>query len=501
MRTVVLLTAGTGSRMGKYAEIINKSLLPINEQAIISHIINQFDVSTRFIVALGFLGEQVQQYLSLAHPDRDIQFVTVDVYEGPNSGPARSLKCCRSLLSGPFTLIACDAMYENLSDFPSEYDCLGVTKIGGSHLPYCSIGINERGVVNQVVDKQECELEYVANGLFNFYSVDKFFANLDNAELSSGFKFLSLGANEINWVDLGTFEKYQKYYLENSPYDFSKTDEFFFNINGRVIKWFKDADITKNRILRSTLRPGFPHVDKSTGGFYSYELVEGQTLYQHCTSDIFQELLDWMQTTVWPLDKSNDGRLTANACKIFYKDKTMKRLDTFKRKYPDFNPVFLNGTKILYSIDEALSRIDWDSIINANLEQRSAFIHGDFQFDNILHDGKTFTMLDWRQDFAGDLVVGDLYYDIAKLIGGLIINYDLMKKNLFNYEEQGQHSYYFVPQRSYGPAFISTLYNHFPAKIIDQIVSLIFLNMAPLHAAPFDKILYCLALERLNAPN
>ena len=59
-----------------------------------------------------------------------------------------------------------------------------------------------------------------------------------------------------------------------------------------------------------------------------------------------------------------------------------------------------------------------------------SFIHGDLQFDNIIYNKKLnkFILIDWRQDFAGQIEFGDLYYDIAKLYGGILLNYDYIKK-------------------------------------------------------------------------
>ena len=49
---------------------------------------------------------------------------------------------------------------------------------------------------------------------------------------------------------------------------------------------------------------------------------------------------------------------------------------------------------------------------------------GDFHFENILYDQITdsFKFIDWRQNFAGDLFVGDRYYDFAKLLHGIIVS-------------------------------------------------------------------------------
>jgi hypothetical protein len=57
------------------------------------------------------------------------------------------------------------------------------------------------------------------------------------------------------------------------------------------------------------------------------------------------------------------------------------------------------------------------------------------QFDNILYDGKKFKLIDWRDSF-GDSREGDLYYDFAKLLGGIEINYKLIKKNKFYYNKK-----------------------------------------------------------------
>ena len=61
---------------------------------------------------------------------------------------------------------------------------------------------------------------------------------------------------------------------------------------------------------------------------------------------------------------------------------------------------------------------------------------GDFHFENILWDAKEkkFTLLDWRQDFGGSLEIGDVYYDLAKLLHGLIVPHDSIVKNLFSIE-------------------------------------------------------------------
>jgi len=51
--TVVIPTAGLGSRLGKISEFINKSLLSFDYKPVLSHIIERFPTDTKFIIPVG----------------------------------------------------------------------------------------------------------------------------------------------------------------------------------------------------------------------------------------------------------------------------------------------------------------------------------------------------------------------------------------------------------------------------------------------------------------
>ena len=52
---------------------------------------------------------------------------------------------------------------------------------------------------------------------------------------------------------------------------------------------------------------------------------------------------------------------------------------------------------------------------------------------------KRFTFLDWRQDFAGLINYGDIYYDLAKLLHGLIVSHRLINNNYFQINQLGNN--------------------------------------------------------------
>ena len=114
---VCILAAGVGSRMGKLSQHINKAILPINSKAVISHIIEKFDKDIEFVVAVGHKKETVVEYIQLAHSDRKVNFVEVDKYFGPGTGPGYSLSACKELLQTPFIFFAADTIV--LEDIPS----------------------------------------------------------------------------------------------------------------------------------------------------------------------------------------------------------------------------------------------------------------------------------------------------------------------------------------------------------------------------------------------
>ena len=134
--------------------------------------------------------------------------------------------------------------------------------------------------------------------------------------------------------------------------------------------------------------------------------------------------------------------------------------------------------------------------------------HGDLQFDNVLvtHDDKShlqkFVLIDWRHDFGGMVHVGDVYYDLAKLYGGLILSYQMIKEGMFSFDMSGSSIYYdFHVKNNLNEAreefeeFIQA--SRFDFEKIKLLTALIFLNMSPLHHDPFDLMLYFLGKNLL----
>ncbi len=300
----------------------------------------------------------------------------------------------------------------------------------------------------------------------------------------------------IDWSDMGTLEKYQQLLADTEEYDFSKTNEFLYCNTQQVIKFFSDEKIVNGRVRKAAMKPlVFLCITFVSNQWYSYDFIQGTTLYADNNPSLFNKLLFWLETKLWTPAPDVVPAHMQTLCRSFYYDKTRARLGEYDKKYANsIAYTSLNGQPI-ENIHNLIRDIPWDELYLG----LPTFIHGDLQFDNILHDKETeqFFLLDWRQDFADEISFGDIYYDLAKLMGGIIINYDYIKAGLFRVTEEWSNLYVDFAQRFNGTYYLNSLEQYINKRGYDfrrvrLLVGLIYLNMSPLHHPPFDKALHAL---------
>ena len=503
---VCILTAGSGSRLGEQLQIINKSLIPLGDKAVLSRIIESFPSDSEFIIALGHRGEQVRDYLSLAHPGLSVKFVEVANFEGPGSGPGESLRSCRhELQSGPFYFVSCDTLWsDKFTDFPSDENWMAVSEISPDEAAAYSLIFSESGRVTDIRDKYSAR--NITGGLaftgFAFiYDHEDFWAGLEQInnnpkekQVMDGFIGLMqkrpVRAVPLKWTDVGTLEKYRKAYGAFADFDYSKSEEFFYSVNSRIVKFFADRAVVKNRVAKAKLMPRvFPQVFGGEGQFYAYDYQKGDTFYKLGDRATFDLLIQWLRDELWkPRDIDEDEFKVL--CRKFYVDKTVQRLELYNRKYGSQAEI-INGVRVPLA-ETLFSRVDQKQLISG----LPFFIHGDLQPDNIIfdRDDNRFVLIDWRQDFSGRIDLGDLYYDFAKLLGGLQMDYSAIKRNRFEFEEIDGHVKIGHESVKYGKEATQSLKAAalkmgLDFKKVEMLTGLIYLNMAPLHHYPFDKLL------------
>lgn len=501
--SVLILAAGEGTRLKTFTKYINKALIPINNKAIISHIINKFPIEYEIIITLGYKGESLQEYLQLAHPNRIFKFIDAKLSKGPGD----SSLLAKEYLQKPFYLITADCIID--SDLPHlDGNWLGVAPTSYPE-KYSTVEINNNNIT-KFTNKNLEGYENAFIGLAGIWNYEIFWKelekNIKDGEVVGAFEnsneYPNFKVKFPKWLDTGNLDDLNrtKEYFLDKPISLSKnTGEITYKIDEKFIKFHPDQQITYNKAERAKSLMGLiPKEFGFTKNFLYYYWTSGKTLYECNSYKIYEKFLYFLKDKI-AVQYEGDEQLI----KDFYVTKTQKRKELFIEKYGEhyYNDKFSINGKEYKPLKEIY---EYTQIPTSS--QFYELWHGDLQFDNIIYNESddSFTYIDWRDSFAGDIKGGDIYYDLAKLYGGCIIPYNLMKdESNFSYSEGSHIIEYKIPQNknldNFKEKYESWLISYgFDLEKVKLITALIFLNMSPLHDEKFSKILWFKAIEMLS---
>jgi len=522
---VCIPVAGIGSRLGGKTHFINKALVTVSNRPVLSHLIDQFPEDVEFVLALGYKGHLIREFLALAYPHRIFLFADVDVYEGPGSGLGLSLLKCQHHLQQPFVFISCDTLVKNTIPDP-EYNWMGYADITEAS-QYRSLEIRghnvsaicEKGEIVSAENKPYIGLAGIKDYQLFWQAMQSGGATAIAQGEAYGMRALisrDIQAHVFSWFDTGNPDSLEKtkiaYTVPNHLNILEKENEAIWFIADNVIKFSDDTSFIKNRVKRAQDLKGYaPEITASQPHLYRYTKVEGDVLSDVVTVPLFKKLLEhckgfWASNHLSLAEQSE----FESHCRHFYRDKTLERVARFSEIYNKQDAVeVINGVTIprLYQL---LDQLDWNWL-SQGVPCR---FHGDLHFENILwnENDQRFTFLDWRQDFDGLLHVGDVYYDLAKLLHGLIINHGIIAQNRFNVSWDGEKVQFefdrtqvLMDCEEYFYDWLSQ--NHYDLGKVRLLTALIFLNISPLHHTPYCFLLYALGkamlfecLQRQSAP-
>jgi hypothetical protein len=513
---VCIPTAGTGSRLGSLTSFVNKSLVNIANRPTLSHLIEQFPGDVEFVIALGHKGHLVREFLALAYPQRQFFLADVEPFEGPGSGLGLSLLACKQYLQQPFIFISCDTLVKEPIPDPEE-NWMAFSEVDNLQ-PYRTLAVHGsqvKAICEKGEGKEGTHKAYI--GLAGIQDYPAFWSAMDqggNEAIQTGEAYglralLSGGikADAFTWYDTGNMEALvhaRDIYREPvAPNILEKANEAIWFVGNQVIKFSDDQKFIANRVKRVPELQGFvPQVTGVQSHMYRYPKVKGKTMSEVVNLPLFEELLEycdlfWTKKTLAPASAKNFSAV----CMQFYHDKTIERVGLF---YTNFNrqdgTESING-KAMQKLDTLLNEVDWGWLADG-LPGR---FHGDFHFENILWNAedKCFTFLDWRQEFGGSLNTGDIYYDFAKLLHGLIISHNLITRDLFevewaeeeiNFNLLRDHILVECEQR-----FENWLCEHgYDVRKVRLMTALIYLNIAALHHYPYSLLLFALGKQMLQ---
>ena len=225
-----------------------------------------------------------------------------------------------------------------------------------------------------------------------------------------------------------------------------------------------------------------------------YHLVKGSLLSNTNEKKIFINFCNFLQKNIWDKRINDIDRISDLNKKTmsFYKHKTYERVKKYisKNKEAD-DAIYINNIPI-ESIHELLSKVDWENLSKGYY----TYFHGDPQPENVIVTGKNkFTMIDWREDFGGDLEYGDLYYDLGKIYHSLIVTQKKIRDEKYFVSYEGDFALYKFEKRRNLIAYLNyfekfILKSGYDLKKVKIISALIYLNIAPLHHHPYADLLF-----------
>jgi len=269
----------------------------------------------------------------------------------------------------------------------------------------------------------------------------------------------------------------------------------------KVIKFSGDESFIQERIERSKILQKYvPKITDEKKNMYAYDYVSGDVLSSRITTEIFDKLLNMLEGFWEKKELSDEESLSFSySCHEFYKDKTFQRIEGFLNTYPFSNKdITLNGKKIEspYTI---LEKLDWKYLSKGI----PVVFHGDLHFENILYDSKKFILLDWRQNFNGLLHYGDIYYDLAKLLHGILLPHKIVVDGMYSISESEDDIRIDIklPDNylEIYDFYINWLKSQdFDVDKVHTLCALIYLNISPLHHHPYSRFLFYYGLELLD---
>lgn len=495
MTAYVILAGGRGTRIGRVGDALHKALVPLSGKAIISHQIERAPTDARIIISVGHRAEQIKSYVQLAHPNNDITFVEAKGWDQAGAGPGTGLLACRDAVAGEDLIFTtCDTLWDNGDLIAANYDTswCGVAPVPAGTPParWCRMQIGSLQNIVRIVDKDPQIVDamaYVGLAFIKRSDLEIFWHGIDfsgktagELQITGGFiklidGYRQLQAHRIHWTDVGDEESYRHAVSRYDGFDWVKLDQATYVLpeTKRVVKFHSDTTLIAQRIERAEyLSDAVPKPIEliTEPNMFAYEYVDGISGYEyveHLGATATFKVMSWFEDFIW--NTRTKSHVPSSYAMSFYRDKTFERIAMLP---PDMRARCL----------DVATRVDWPTLVK-NCVYGTWL--GDCNFGNmIVNSSSVIYGIDWRESFAGFIPLGDLRYDLAKLIAGTVVHWDNARRGDFRPWESGAvHKMIieeYIKVRLKRPDLIQD---------VEIIAALSLINSSPLHASPLDEIL------------
>ena len=243
---IVILMAGYGTRLRPLTWSRPKQLIRMADKMVLDYVLDTFTsvpdpTNTEFIFVVGYLGDQIQDYMLRTHPDLKVRFVE----QAEMRGQSPAVLLAREYLDGPMLVIYADTLIETDFSFLSKEASGAVAWVKAVPDPrrFGVASLDKDGWVTHLVEKpQDVDNNLALVGCYYFQNPQMllqaieeqmkrgislknefYLADAINVMLEHGLRMRI--ARVETWLDAGTPEdvlKTNRYYLEHGHGNIAK---------------------------------------------------------------------------------------------------------------------------------------------------------------------------------------------------------------------------------------------------------------------------------------
>lgn len=425
---IIVQAGGRGSRLRHHTWNKPKCLVSVNGKPLLYHLFERFPTA-EFTIIGDYAFEQLGKYLTMNPPEVPFKLIQASGH-GTASGIADALATIDSDL--PLALVWSDLIIESSPKWPTTDEPVVYT----TNTFTCRWTANEHGTLQ--------ELPSAANGipgLFYFPAasmlptppssgefVKWFAANVTRYELASISEIKELG----DFADLEIANDaagYSRFFNEVKILDTTVTkravDPNYENLIQKEKNWYRAAS-----------ELGFKRVPKVISEEpFVLERVKGKHLYQINDLSLREQrsvMADYLDSLTALHDSDSSPTIKSQIIEV-YESKTLSRVHSVSSIIPGFDreSITINGKKCK-NVFAAKYQGNIASLIPTLMPQTFTPIHGDATFSNTLVDDKLRVwFIDPRGYFSEPGIMGDPWYDFAKVYYSAVGGYDAFNRRKF----------------------------------------------------------------------
>jgi glucose-1-phosphate thymidylyltransferase len=169
---IVIPMAGYGVRLRPHTWSRPKQLIRMADKLVIDHVLDTFSnlpnlPQVEFVIIIGYLGNQIQEYMSSAHPDLHVQYVE----QAEMRGQSHAISLAREYLEGPMVMLYGDTLIRSDFSFIPDETCEAVAWVKAVPDPrrFGVASVDSDGWVKHLVEKpQDMDNNLVLVGCYYF---------------------------------------------------------------------------------------------------------------------------------------------------------------------------------------------------------------------------------------------------------------------------------------------------------------------------------------------